>query len=75
MEEIHMKIPKHIEELIYNRAKTAAEFKTADRELSTWLKQHNITVNPFDLYSTGEIEAIISPWESANRVMKAIKNA
>lgn len=68
-----MKMPKHVEDLIVKRAKAAATFNESDMELSKWLDEHGVETESCDTH--GGVDSIANPWESANRVMNAIKNA
>ena len=68
-----MKMPKHVEYMIEQRAKAAERFNHYDYELSEWLDKHGIITESYDTH--GGVESVVNPWVSAARIRAAIEEA
>ena len=68
-----MEIPKYIDNIIEQRAKSAEKFNHYDFELSEWLDKNNVVTESFD--TRGGVEAIVNPYASADRIRQAIREA
>lgn len=66
-----MRIPKYIDELLDRRARLAMLLNYVDCEVTKWIDKHGIEVESYD-YATG-CEMYANPYESADRIRKAIK--
>ena len=67
-----MRIPKHIEQALNRRMKSAYVFNETDYIISTYLDKMGIETETYDTH--GGVEAIVNPYESAERIRKAILN-
>lgn len=70
-----MRVPKYVMKIIERRAKAAIAAREADIALCEWLDAKGVLdeVELYDVY--GGAEMYVNPWESAKRVLKAIKEA
>ena len=70
-----MKMPKHIEYALDQRAKAADRFTHYDVIVSEWLEKHDLIdyVEEYDIY--GGCEAYVNPSNSSARIKAVILNA
>lgn len=66
-----MKVPKSIEKLILRRAKLVNSLQIVNYELDEWLDKNGVDVKPCDY--RGGVEIYENPYESIERVIKAIE--
>ena len=66
-----MKCPQYIKDLLRKRATCAENFTHYDVQIGKWLDEHGIPVENYDI--GGGCESYCNPWESSNRVLKAIE--
>lgn len=66
-----MKIPKYIEQKLNYRAKLAEKLIEIDYQLTEWIDNNGIKVEPYD-YNKGT-ELYEAPYESINRIKEAIR--
>lgn len=67
-----MKIPAYIQNALNDRIKSAEKFISADFIVSQFIDKYDIDVSSEDYY--GGCESIVNPYDSAVRILDAIKN-
>ena len=66
-----MKIPKHIDELLEQRAESASKFTACDAQIALWLEKNNIEVSS-DHILTGAC-SIVEPYSSIEHIRDCIR--
>lgn len=66
-----MECPKYIKEALIRRANHASAFLDLDWKIAEWLEKNNIEVDFEDIH--GGSESYVNPYDSANRILKAIE--
>ncbi|MBR1442541.1 MAG: hypothetical protein IJ583_03290 [Firmicutes bacterium] len=67
-----MKCPQQIRNAINRRVRSAMAWNESDIIISVWCKDNGIELDSADCF--GGVEGIINPKDSAERILKAIKN-
>lgn len=70
-----MKIPKYVQDKIYQRAKAAERFMSLDKDISDWLEKKGFDLSspPMSDHTRLGAPSLCEPWMSAHFLNKVIE--